>query len=262
MTEANNNQGAIQRILLASPPGQFDIILEDLRSILTKPTILEPNFIAALRSEWDAATGRSAIAAGGDAGSESGDAECFINSLSRAMDAYLASNFSSPGVRAAHNVTASTVDETQTLTITTYAERIDLQNQQVGSWKGCYTNCPTSGSMHGEIVIWAHTFENGGNVQLISNISLDATISVTCLPSDGSEKRSSWASAVTRQIGSWEELEIVRKMDLTYASMGSTYLKRLRRVMPVTRTKMEWNVMAHRVVQTLSEGHDKDKFKH
>jgi hypothetical protein len=262
MTEANNNQGAIQRILLASPPGQFDIILEDLRSILTKPTILEPNFIAALRSEWDAATGRSAIAAGGDAGSESGDAECFINSLSRTMDAYLALNFSSPGVRAAHNVTASTVDETQTLTITTYAERIDLQNQQVGSWKGCYTNCPTSGSMHGEIVIWAHTFENGGNVQLISNISLDASISVTCLPSDGSEKRSSWASAVTRQIGSWEELEIVSKMDLTYESMGSTYLKRLRRVMPVTRTKMEWNVMAHRVVQTLSEGHDKDKFKH
>lgn len=261
MTEAKYSQRAIQRILIASPPGQFDIIIEDLRSIIPKPTILEPNFIAALRSEWDAATGRSAIAAGGDAGGES-DAECFISSLSRAIDAYLASNFSSPGVRAAHNVTASTVDETQTLTIATYAERIDLQNQQAGSWKGRYTICPTSGSMHGEIVIWAHTFENGGNVQLISNISLDATISVTCLPSDGSEKRSSWASAVTRQIGSWEELEIVKKMDLTYESMGSTYLKRLRRVMPVTRTKMEWNVMAHRVVQTLSEGHDKGKFKH
>ena len=262
MTEANNNQGAIQRILLASPPGQFDIILEDLRSIIPKSALLEPDFIAALRSEWEAATGRSAIAAGCDAGSECGDAECYITSLSRAMDTYLASNFSSPGVRAAHNVTASTVDETQTLTIATYAERIDLENQQAGSWKGCYTICPTSGSMHGEIVVWSHTFENGGNFQLISNISLDATISGICLPSDGSEKRSSWASAVTRQIGSWEKMEIVEKMDLTYESMGSTYLKRLRRIMPVTRTKMEWNVMAHRVVQTLSEGHDKDKFKH
>jgi hypothetical protein len=262
MTEASYDQGAIQRILLASPPGQFDIILEDLRSILPKPTLLEPNFIAALRSEWEEATGRSAITADGDAGSESGDAECYITSLSRAMDAYLASNFSSPGVRAAHTVTASMVDQTQTLTIATYAERIDLQNQQAGSWKGCYTIFPTTGSMHGEIFVWAHTFENGGNVQLTSNISLDATISRACLPSDGSEQLSFWASAVTRQIGSWEQMEIVKKMDLTFESMGGTYLKRLRRVMPVTRTKMEWNVMAHRVVQTLSEGHNKDKFKH
>ncbi|KAL3804754.1 hypothetical protein ACHAW5_007987 [Stephanodiscus triporus] len=261
MTEATN-QGAIQRILLASPPGQFDVILEDLRSIVPKPTLLEPNFVAALRSEWEEATGRSAMAAGGDAGSGSGYAECYITSLSKAMDEYISSNFSSPGVRAAHNVTASTVDDTPTLKIATYAERIDLQNQQVGSWKGCYTICPSSGSLHGEIYVWAHTYENGGNVQLMSNISLDATIAMTCLPSDGSDKRSSWASAVTRQIGSWEEIELLKKMDQMYESMGNTYLKRLRRVMPVTRTKMEWNIMAHRVVQTLSEGHDKDKFKH
>ncbi|KAL3816107.1 hypothetical protein ACHAXA_004532 [Cyclostephanos tholiformis] len=257
MTEANN-QGAIRRILLASPPGQFDIILEDLRSILPKPTLLEPNFVAVIRSEWDAANGRSAIPAGGDAGSECGDVKFYINSLSEAMDLHLATNFSSPGVRAAHNVTASTVDETPTLTIATYAERIDLQNHRAGSWKGCYKICPTSGSIHGEISVWAHTFENGGNVQLISNISLDATLS-RCSTTDGSEKRSSWSSAVTRQIGSWEEIELMKYH--TYESIGSS-LKRLRRVMPVTRTKMEWNVMAHRVKQTLSEGHDKDKFKH
>jgi hypothetical protein len=258
MTE-ESNQSAIQRILLASPPGQYDVILEDLRSIVPKPSLLEPNFVALIRSEWEAANGRSAIAAGGDGGSECGDAKIYITSLSEAMDVYIATYFSSSGVRAAHNVTASTVDETLTLTVATYAERIDLQNHRAGSWKGCYTIFPTSGSIHGEISVWAHTFENGGNVQMISNLSLDASFS-RCLPSDGSETRSSWALAVTRQIGSWEEIEVI-KHD-TYESIGKTHLKRLRRVMPVTRTKMEWNVQAHRVKQTLGEGHDKNKFKH
>jgi hypothetical protein len=256
MTEANN-QSAIQRILLASPPGQFDIILEDLRSIVPKSTLLEPSFVALILSEWEAANG--CIAAGGDSGSECGDAKFYITSLSEAMDVYIATNFSSPGVRAAHNVTASTVDETPTLTVATYAERIDLQNHRAGSWKGCYKICPNSGSIHGEISVWAHTFENGGNVQMISNLSLDASLS-RCSPSDGSEKRSSWASALTRLIRSWEEIEVIKYH--TYESICNTHLKRLRRVMPVTRTKMEWNVMAHRARQTLGEGHNKHKFKH
>ena len=275
MASADNNQGAIRSLLLASPPGQFDIILEDLRSLLPKTTTsLEAGIIASYRLEWEAATGRSSIAAQGNDLNNNDDNEeannnC-IASISKAMDVYLASNFSSPGVRAAYAVSTSvdddgnksTTNKSTTLTITTYAERIELNNHQAGSWTGQYIICPPTGSLHGDISVRAHTFENGGNVQLTSNISLNTTISQTCSLSDESNKHSSWGSAVTRQIKSWEEMEVVNKLDILYESMGSVYLKRLRRVMPVTRTKMEWNVLAHRVAQTLKEGHDKDKFVH
>jgi hypothetical protein len=267
-----DNQGAIRSLLLASPPGQFDIILEDLRSLLPKTTTsLEAGIIASYRLEWEAATGRSTIAAHENDGhnnnndnEEANNNKC-IASISKAMDIYLASNYSSPGVRAAYTVSTSVNDDdnkSTTLTITTYAERIELNNHQAGSWKGLYIICPTTGSIHGDISVRAHTFENGGNVQLTSNISLNTIIFQTCSLTDEGTKHSSWASAVMHQIKSWEEMEVVNKLDIMYESMGSIYLKRLRRVMPVTRTKMEWNVLAHRVAHKLKEGHDKDKFMH
>jgi hypothetical protein len=263
-----DNQGAVRSLLLASPPGQFDVILEDLRSLLPKTTTsLEAGIISSLRLEWEAATGRSTITAidnDNDNENEGAKNNC-IASISKAMDIYLASNFSTPGVRAAYTVSTSVDDDdnkSTTLTITTYAERIELNNHQAGSWKGQYIICPTTGSLHGDISVRAHTFENGGNVQLTSNISLNTIISQTCSLTDESNTQASWASTVMRQIKSWEEMEVVHKLDIMYESMGSIYLKRLRRVMPVTRTKMEWNVLAHRVAHTLKEGHDKDKFMH
>lgn len=256
------DQATVKSILLGSPPGQFDIILEDLRSLLPKssiPSALEPNFVSDVRSEWESATGRSGLAAASDA--DGGDG-C-IASLSKAMDEYLASVFSSPGVRAAQEVTASsTLEGTPAIAISIYAERIDLHNHHAGWWRGCYTICPSSGYLTGKVSICAHTFENGGNVQLHSDIVLEATNVETCSPSDGSDKLSSWASAVKRQIGFWEERDVMDNLSEMYESMGNTYLKSLRRVMPITRTKMEWNVAAHRLLQTLGKGHDKDKFKH
>lgn len=260
------NEDAIRSVLLASPPGQFDIIVEDLRSLLPKssaPTLLEPSFVAALRSEWEASTGSSILAAkNGGGGAEGCSSEWCIALLSKSMDDYVASKFSSPGVRAAHSVTASSGGGDDTLTIATYAERVDLHNHHAGSWRGRYSICPATGDLSGKITIRAHTFENGGNVQLHSDISLDAANVGACSLSGGSDEQSLWASAVVRQIDAWEEEMAMQKLSDMYESMGNTYLKSLRRVMPITRTKMEWNVMAHRVVQTLGEGHDKEKFKH
>jgi len=256
------NQATIRSILLCSPPGQFDVILEDLRSLLPKSpaSLLEPGFISTLRTEWEASTGRSGLAVDGNAAGD--DSDGCIASLSKAMDDYIALKFSSTGVRAVHDVTASAAEGAQTLTIATYAERIDLHNHHAGSWKGDYTICPSTGSVSGNVTIHAHTFENGGNVQLHSNISLEAKNVGACLPTDDSDKQSTWAKAVTRQIESWEDNDVMEGLSGMYESMGNSYLKSLRRVMPITRTKMEWNVMAHRVVHTLAEGHDKEKFKH
>jgi len=54
-----------------------------------------------------------------------------------------------------------------------------------------------------------------------------------------------------KQIGDWEQ-EVVDSVAELYDSMGEK-LKSLRRVMPVTRTKMEWNVLSHRMVKLLGD---------
>ena len=74
-----------------------------------------------------------------------------------------------------------------------------------------------------------HTFENGGNVQLHSDVSLEAINIGTCSPlEDNGDKQSSWAKAVTRQIKICEEKEVMQNFSDMYKLMGNTYLKSLR----------------------------------
>ncbi|KAL7431137.1 hypothetical protein ACHAXH_006322 [Discostella pseudostelligera] len=256
--------------------GQFDIILDDLRSLLPKSsasTLLDSKVVNDVRAEWEASTGRSTLAAAADADGGAGNSESdganqwYISSLSSAMDIYLASNFSSPGVRAARTVTIAYTADTddapkRTLTINTYAEKIDLHNYQAVSWKGCYTiSLPLASSsniLQGQIDIWAHTFENGGNFHLRSNISLHANIKQPIgTASDDCEQQSAWTSSITQKIECWDKAEVMQHITEMFDSIHHTYLKRLRRVTPITRTKMDWNVAGHRVIQTLCEGHNK-----
>lgn len=241
MTTSNSDQGAVRSILLASPPGQFDIILDDLKKIDSSlSSLLEQNFVASIRNEWEANSGRSILNADDDSDAKSSDHDlCIINLLSKAVGDYIASTFSSHGVRAAHKVTnITTVTSSTTYTITTYAERIDLHNNHVGSWKGQYTICPSSGMLTGNISICAHTFENGGNVQLNSNICLDEINLSACSPSDDVAKQKSWTKAIIRQIDSWEGSLVMSKLEEMYESISKSYMKCLRRAMPITRTKM------------------------
>lgn len=246
-------------ILLASPPGQFDLILEDIKSIAPKKLLSEDSDLTALRAEWAVATGHAIIET-----STANDESSYgcMSALCKAMDEYVNLKFSSQGVRAAHQVNKQEGGGGEIITILLYAERIDLNNQNVGSWKSCYTLNTSEGRIRGGVSISAHTFENGGNVQLHSSMSLDETNSECIQSNDTAEKQLIWAKAVVKQIQAWEDTEVMEKLTGMYERMNNEYLKSLRRVMPVTRTKMDWNVMAHRVRITLGEGHEKDKFKH
>jgi hypothetical protein len=248
----------VRSILLASPPGQFDLVLEDLQSIAPK-SMPDADVVSALRAEWATANGQ-AIVETSAADNTSDESDGFICALRKAMDDYVSLKFSSPGVRAAHQVKQD--GDATTIKITTYAARIDLPNHNAGSWNACYTVRPSSGRASGSVSITAHTFENAGNVQLHSNICLDETNTECITSNDDSDKQLSWAKSIVKQIQAWEDTEVMGKLTDMYESISSECLKSLRRVMPITRTKMEWNVMAHRVRVTLGEGHDKDKFKH
>jgi hypothetical protein len=56
---------------------------------------------------------------------------------------------------------------------------------------------------------------------------------------------------VVKLIEKWEQ-ELIDSIAETYDSMGEK-LKSLRRVMPVTRTRMDWNVLSHRMRKMLGD---------
>lgn len=252
MAHATDSSQTVRMLLLSSAPGQFDPILNDLRCILPKssPDHLDHNFIAAVRSEWEGETRRSILTAMNDGAAD--DHDLCVSLLRNAVDEYLTRKVASTNVRAAHEVLKA-VDAK--IVITIYAENVDLHNFRAGSLTGTYTLCNSTGSFVGSVRIHTHSFENGANFQLKSRIDFNPIQVGTCATSDGSEKQTLWANAVIQQIVNWEETEVNSKIRDMYDSMGAS-LKSLRRVMPVTRTKMTWNVRPHRVVQMLEKGLD------
>lgn len=250
ITGGNERLAIARDILLASPPGQFDLIADDLRTMFrASDQVLDPSFVTAARGEWEASTNRSALNGSGENDGDETNVPV-VSSLRRAMDGYVGRKFSSSGVRAGHRVVVE--GGGPQISVVTYAERIDIQNCHAGSWTGHWTVDPSSGSVIGRASVRAHAFENGGNVQLHSDTAMQAANHGAA---SGAASEEEWAEAVVRQIEEWEDKKVQGELMVMYESMG-TRLKSLRRVMPITRTKMDWNVTAHRLVKNLAEDHD------
>lgn len=237
-----------ETILLSSPPGQFDKILGELRAC--RSGSMGDDFIASVRGEWEERTGRSLLLLGSASSSKPNEDEC-PPALARAMDEFIALQYSSPSVCASWEVTEGT-------SVRIYAERIDASNSNAGSWKSNYTISADGGSISGNAVVCALAFESGGNVQLHSTLSFDQ---VEVGPPARLEDEALWAKSIVDRIRCMED-DAIEKLNSMYAEVSTTTLKRLRRVMPVTRTKFDWDNIRSHHLDVLRQGHDKNKFKH
>lgn len=257
-----------KHLLLSSPPGQFDLILSDLRNIIAEEnsegssSIVDSDWINQVRSEFESRSGKCVLHAknnnvedgvGGrddeiakDLASDSGATE-IERSLEEKMRGYLETYYSSKGVDSNVQITSTTEsnsshDGGSSFTVLLYAERIQLPKFHAGSWLSRYniTIVPNLKIiMDGSVIIRAHTFENG-NVQMNSTASLGP---ITIM----NQSSSTTANVIVEKIQSWEEDHVVKPLHEAYDNLGSGVLKKLRRVMPVTRTKFDWNVASHRL---------------
>ena len=151
----------------------------------------------------------------------------------------------------------------------TFCEKIDASNKTSGCWKGTWTvdkvdttslrTCEVSG------YAYVHTYSHeDGNIQLritkdfpIQHIDLDNPSSTgPATAANKSSKKvdtppSSLEEAVLQTIVSYETeiLGILASMD----DVASEQLRTIRRVLPITKTKMKWDVVAHRSVKTLKQ---------
>jgi len=230
-------------ILLTAPPGQFDAILSDLRILV--PDFPE-SFVKEARRAYGRETGASLLDGSAVSPAAGGDN---ANALRSRLDEYLRLHYSSEGVSSSHSVAAraSAGPRGSDLIATTYAERVSDKNCVGGSWRCEYKVQVLSerqATVGGTVRVRAHCYE-GGNCQLDSEKRL-APVTVTAT------KDKIWADAVVDQMDQWEAEDVQGSLAEVYAGMGDGMLKSLRRVIPVTRTRMDWNAAGHRLIQTLN----------
>ena len=140
------------------------------------------------------------------------------------------------------------------LIVSITGEKPNLRNFWSGKWNSFWTLAISGDSctISGDIKVHAHYFEDG-NVQLQTNKPVAAAqIAV------GGEKE--FAEAVVAHIKAAESTLQSALGDM-YANMNEETFRCMRRVLPVTRTKMEWNVNAVRMVGQLQGGGGSSKAK-
>lgn len=127
-------------------------------------------------------------------------------------------------------------------TIVVCGEKTNLKNFWSGMWNSVWNlEVDASASTYkvsGDIKIQVHYFEDG-NLQLNSNKAISAEEGTYASESDLGEK-------VVDRIRSHESL-IQNSLDEMYINMSEQTLRSMRRVMPITRTKMEWNINSVRM---------------
>ncbi|KAH9091504.1 hypothetical protein Ae201684P_011049 [Aphanomyces euteiches] len=155
-------------------------------------------------------------------------------SIQSAVDEYMANQFGNQG-----GVAVFANDSAITIVIST--ERVSLRNFWSGRWKSKWmlTNVSnSSATVTGRIDLHVHYFEDG-NLQLQSNKEVSRSI-----------QGASLAAAIIDAIRE-EEHVVHSNLEDMYINMSEETFKEMRRVMPVTQTKMDWSIHAHRTAKDL-----------
>jgi len=237
----------MRHLLLSSPPGQFERILAELRT-LTKESSNEA-FVSDVRKEYNYQTGRSVLSSPSDVGDATGnddedENDPMIRSLRRVLNSRSAKWHASKDVSS--NVLVKSMGlKAKRYKVTVYGERICLPNCHAGSWSGTYNIrfWEDGWLVDGKVELKAHAFEDG-NVQFRSTINLGPD-KLKGL-GDGNDRTDDGAADVLSRsiadlIEKWDDEKVLRPLRDIYGDMSGKYLKRLRRVLPVTKTRFDWN---------------------
>lgn len=117
-------------------------------------------------------------------------------------------------------------DDDSNLLIRTYAEKIDGHNWSTGYWATSWTLTPEN-QLSGKALVHVHNFEDASNVQMRASREFEQQ------PIDGEDA----AKAVVSRIFESDK-SLLKDLSDEDAVMAS--LKQIRRILPITRTRMKW----------------------
>ncbi|ETN16804.1 hypothetical protein, variant [Phytophthora nicotianae INRA-310] len=129
------------------------------------------------------------------------------------------------------------------LVVNLCTERINLRNFWGGRWNSRWEVDLTANpaKVKGTIQLHVHYFENG-NLQLQNSKDIEEEITV--------QRPGGLGDAILRVMKEAED-DLQTNLEDMYINMSEETFKEMRRVMPVTQTKMEWSLHAHRTAKDL-----------
>eukprot|EP01104_Vermistella_antarctica_P012754 TRINITY_DN3750_c1_g1_i1.p1 TRINITY_DN3750_c1_g1~~TRINITY_DN3750_c1_g1_i1.p1 ORF type:complete len:298 (+),score=93.90 TRINITY_DN3750_c1_g1_i1:39-896(+) len=255
--------------LLNSPPGEFMEVVTDIRGLLENDSIINQSAPATFReynteqmlqvqspngdhkvlvskygelsdSEYLDPHGKSVIqfdhirqevvGSRGLSGELDGDVEAYRQAFDDAASQYAAEHF----VHGTAAVYGSKKGGNHSLTICISSSKFNPNNFWNGRWRSVWTASYKPGgqiTLDGRLRVNVHYFEDG-NVQLNTDVNKQTT-------ANGANP----AAAAAAAIKAIDKIEASYQTALgaSYQTMGDTTFKALRRVLPITRTKIDWN---------------------
>lgn len=158
---------------------------------------------------------------------------------SKSLTKSLANHTSEHYPTSSHGVFPTASDSA--LAILTVANKYSPTNYWNGRWRSAYIHDPSSGSLTGNIKVDVHYYEDG-NVRLLTN----KEVSLSVGGGTGSE--------VVRQIAQVEK-KYQEELNRAFGQLSEGAFKGLRRQLPITRQKIEWEkISGYRLGQDIGGG--------
>ncbi|KAI0449899.1 2-oxoisovalerate dehydrogenase beta subunit [Xylaria acuta] len=121
------------------------------------------------------------------------------------------------------------------------ANKYSPNNYWNGRWRSLYIYDPASGSLEGSIKVDVHYYEDG-NVRLLTNKPVTSSVS------------SDTGAGICKEVAAGEK-KYQEELNKGFTSLSEGAFKSLRRQLPVTRQKIEWDrVASYRVGQDIGGG--------
>ncbi|KAF8158310.1 F-actin capping protein, alpha subunit [Crassisporium funariophilum] len=282
--DATERIQAASSFLLQSPPGEINDVLNDIRNIISDDDLLQEGILPALREynieqftvvDVPDSDHQSIISEAARVGPSSESEERFLDPRSKVSFIFdhLSLEASDPKpfeadtehepFRAALETAALTYMKAHfTDGVTTVlspkegathyvmqivANKYNPTNFWSGRWRSEYTIDLTTNQVTGRVLINIHYYEQG-NVQL----STDHNVSFNLPPAIVSAPPSMASSKILALVED-EEGKYQKSINETYQEMGEKTFKGLRRALPLTRQKLDWDkVMGYKLGAELS----------
>jgi len=264
-----------QHFLLSSPAGEFHEVLADVKKLLPEGLLTDPLATGIARA-YNNKTGKIAVTPSGNkvvlCNASEVDPSHYFDPIARnvfGLDhltmASVSDNIpfeSDPALEArrailqaeiskfiasrysVENIAGSVFAKDGSIVVAISGEKANLSSFWSGRWASVWTLVLGSNSLtiSGEAKVLAHYFEDG-------NLQLQSAKAFPARELNFSSDEAMAKAVVTHIVESENSLH--EGLEQTYSMMNSNVLIAMRRVLPITKSKMEWNVNSVRMNRQL-----------
>jgi hypothetical protein len=136
------------------------------------------------------------------------------------------------------------IESDSKIAIVIVSNKYSPNNYWNGRWRSLYIFDPASGSLDGSVKVDVHYYEDG-NVRLLTNKAVNAQVS------------SGTGAGIAKEVAAAEK-KYQEDLNKGFVSLSEGAFKGLRRQLPVTRQKIEWDkVTGYRLGQDIGGGGSK-----